>query len=54
MNVINGLESHPEAFQHVVQGSCALAASLFLTSFAFVRCVPLALGSVINQDGKLT
>lgn len=39
MNVLNGLETHPEAFQNLVQGSCALAASLFLTSYALVRCV---------------
>ena len=56
MNLVNGLESHPEAFRNVVQGSCALAASLFLTSFALVRCAPcisLALASLMDQDGGL-
>lgn len=37
---MNGLETHPEAFQYLVQGSCALGVSLFLTSYALVRCVP--------------
>jgi hypothetical protein len=39
MNVVNGLEHDPEAFQHLVTGSVSLGAALFFTAFALVRCV---------------
>ena len=56
MNVMNGLEVHPEAFQYLVQASCALGVSLFLTSFGLVRCVPSgwclsALHSFLTESG---
>lgn len=38
MNVMNGMEHNPEAFQYLVGGSCSLAAALFFTSYSLVRC----------------